>query len=502
MNLKYKFVAGIFCVIILVLYLFTLNSEDTSFNVQKVYNVYLDGKRIGAISDEEALYNLINENQQTIKDKYNVTSVYPPNSLEIIANYAYNPDIMDLNSIYNKIEEIQDFTVLGYEITIGANESHDEYTIYTLDKNIFKQAVEKFILAFIDEDGYNNYINGNQKLTEEEGIIYQDLTILEDIVIKKKLISVNENIYEDSDVLAQDLLFGFNHEEKSYTVKLKDTIESISEENKLNTQEFLIANPNYSSKDSLLAVGEVVNVTLIEPVMSFSYLVDEVLEVETPFENTIQRDNTKSSNYEEIVTGGVTGLSLQEKKYTVVNGETNSDVEIKIIKTIREKVDQVTIKGRQVSSIIWGSEYEKDTGSGWKWPTSSPYAITSNFGYRNGSLHRGVDISGTGFGSNIYAANDGVVIKVHTGCANVGSYPKNTCGGGYGNYVVISHDNGLYTTYAHLTKDIKVYVGQTVQRGEVIGYMGSSGNSTGTHLHFGYSTGTADNFKNPLVLYQ
>ncbi len=502
MNLKNKIIIVIFCAIIFSLYVIVGSYEKMSNDVKKVYNVYLDGKIIGSIENKDSLYSLINERQQTIKDRYKVDSVYPPNSLEIIENYSYKPDFMDLTSIYNKIEEIQDFTVLGYEIKIGANESHDEYSIYTLDKNIFNEAVEKFILAFIDKESYNNYINDNQKLTEDSGIAYQDLKILEDIVIKRKHISVNEKIYEDSDNLAQDLLFGFNHKEKSYTVKLKDTIESVSENHSLNTQEFLIANPKYSSKDSLLAVGESVNVTLIAPVLSFSYLVDEILEVETPFENTIQRDNSKPSNYEEIVTGGVTGISLQEKKYTVVNGEPNSDVDLRTIKTIREKVDQITIKGRKVSNIIWGTEYEKDTGSGWKWPTNSPYAITSPYGYRWGKTHQGVDISGTGEGSNIYAANDGVVVKMVNSCPDHGSYP-NSCGSGYGNQVIIDHGNGIYTTYAHLTHKVKVSVGQTVSRGQVIGYMGNSGQSKGVHLHFGYSIGSpGGNYQNPMRLYK
>ena len=59
----------------------------------------------------------------------------------------------------------------------------------------------------------------------------------------------------------------------------------------------------------------------------------------------------------------------------------------------------------------------------------------------------------------------------------------------YGNYIVIQHSNNYYTMYAHLTQDLKVNVGDTVNRGQIIGSMGSSGSSTGTHLHFGVSIG-------------
>ena len=108
------------------------------------------------------------------------------------------------------------------------------------------------------------------------------------------------------------------------------------------------------------------------------------------------------------------------------------------------------------------------------------------------------------WGSNIYAANEGTVTYVYNGCPNNGSYP-NSCGGGYGNQVVIYHGNNIYTIYAHMMRDIPVKVGQTVSKKQVIGHMGNSGQSTGTHLHFGVSTGDPRNggtFYNPRRLYQ
>lgn len=498
MKTKDKIFTIIFCAIISCFYIVTNSYQKLNKQPHKVYNVYLDGKIIGAIEDKDALYALIDEKQQVIKERYNVQNVYPPNSLEIIENYSYTTDYMDLNTIYNKIESIQDFTILGYEIKIEGNDSHEGYTLYTLDKNIFNNAIKDFILVFINEEGYNNYLNGNQEALEDVGINYQDMQILEDIVIKQKNISVNEKIYENSDELAQSLLFGFDYKKKNYTVKLGDTIESVSDKHTLNTQEFLIANPEYSSKDSLLAVGDTVNVTLIAPVISFSYLVDEVVEVEEPFENKIERDNSKPSNYSEITTPGVKGIYLQEKKYTVVNGEPNSNADIKIIDTIREKVNQVITKGKK--NYIYGNEYEPDIESDWKWPTNSPYWVSSPYGHRWGKTHRGIDITGTGEGSNIYAANDGVVIKVVNTCPDQGSYP-NSCGSGYGNQVIIDHGNGIYTTYAHLTHKVEVSVGEKVSREQVIGHMGNSGQSKGVHLHFGYSVGSPSNYKNPMVLY-
>lgn len=101
-------------------------------------------------------------------------------------------------------------------------------------------------------------------------------------------------------------------------------------------------------------------------------------------------------------------------------------------------------------------------------PVDSVY-VSSNFGQRWGRLHSGVDLA-LAQGSPIYAADDGTV------------YFSGTCGG-YGNLVKIDHGNGMQTYYAHCSS-LLVSSGQQVKRGEKIALVGSTGNSTGPHLHF------------------
>ncbi|MBX5475925.1 MAG: peptidoglycan DD-metalloendopeptidase family protein [Clostridia bacterium] len=115
-----------------------------------------------------------------------------------------------------------------------------------------------------------------------------------------------------------------------------------------------------------------------------------------------------------------------------------------------------------------------------QWPLAG--AVTSTFGYRRSPLgwgrefHEGIDIAAP-YGTPIRAAAAGVV--VHAGWLT-----------GFGRAVKIDHGNGLVTLYGHQSR-IKVTVGQTVKKGQIIGYVGSSGLSTGPHLHFGvYKRGT------------
>ncbi len=118
--------------------------------------------------------------------------------------------------------------------------------------------------------------------------------------------------------------------------------------------------------------------------------------------------------------------------------------------------------------------YTTGTGS-MIWPCPSCHTLTSYFGYRvhpiygTTKYHSGIDI-GASYGSTIIAADGGTVI---------------TAGwvSGYGNCVVISHGGGVSTLYGHMSS-IAVSVGQSVSQGQTIGYVGSTGNSTGPHLHW------------------
>lgn len=118
------------------------------------------------------------------------------------------------------------------------------------------------------------------------------------------------------------------------------------------------------------------------------------------------------------------------------------------------------------------------------WPTAAR-RITQYFGhYRGGSRHTGVDIAGP-IGTAIYAADDGVVAL------------SGWNSGGYGNMVLIDHGGGIYTRYGHASK-LLVRAGDAVKRGDVIALIGSTGHSTGPHLHFEVMTGNPHNRKNPL----
>ena len=153
--------------------------------------------------------------------------------------------------------------------------------------------------------------------------------------------------------------------------------------------------------------------------------------------------------------------------------------------------DKVVYQDTNVTSVANNSSSNvvqmanTPVSDGWAWPTDGGYTITTYFS----AGHKALDIF-KGYGTNIYAANNGVVTTVKAGCV-AGNL---ACNGRGGNYVVIKHNSSnYYTVYMHL-KDIHVKVGDNVSKGQVIASMGNTGNVIpvptaaspylGTHLHF------------------
>lgn len=156
---------------------------------------------------------------------------------------------------------------------------------------------------------------------------------------------------------------------------------------------------------------------------------------------------------------GVNGKKETTYALTSENGTQTSKVALEE-KILQQPVDEIEVVGTKVISSRGTGEFA--------WPAVGGY-ISSGMGERWGAFHRGIDIARPS-NYNILAADNGVVVAAGTS-------------GTYGNRIVINHNNGFTTLYGHLSS-INVEVGQVVEKGSVIGIMGSTGNSTGTHLHF------------------
>ena len=448
-----------------------------------LYHVYLKGETIGYIENKELLEEYINNEQYEIKEKYSVEKVYLPNDLDILKEVTYDDKVSTEKEIYEKIKGISPFTVNGYTITIKGYETVSEEDgskitlpdkkIYVLDKEVFTKALKNTINVFISEQDYNNFVNKTQPEIKDVGSIIEDIYIKNQITISEGKISAEEKIFTDVDELNRYLLFGTLEKQKEYIVQEGDTIKTIAYKNQLSVSEFLIANtPELTSENNILSEGQKVNLGLINP--QFALIEeDHVVEMqEDAYETKVEYDDSMLVGYEKVSQEGVNGQSRITKKIQKQNGDITSVVVTKR-EIIKASVPKIIVKGNKKVPNIGNVGL-------WRWPASEPYCITSPFGWRWGKHHNAVDISCSGWGSPIYAANNGTVEVANSSRP----WPN-------GNYIVINHNNGFYSIYAHL-EDVYVSEGQTVEMGQVIGTMGHTGNATGTHLHFGIAVGFPD----------
>lgn len=190
-----------------------------------------------------------------------------------------------------------------------------------------------------------------------------------------------------------------------------------------------------------------------------------------PYETIKQNSSSLAKGTSKTTQEGANGEVQITELVTYIDGvESYSTVVSQ--KQIKEPVNRI---------ILVGTKTYTAESSGYTWPTRGAYAISSYYGYRSASIsgwgfHGGIDIVRGGGGTSgtpVVAAASGTVEVAYSGYS------------GYGHTVVINHGNGVKTRYAHMYPgSICVRVGQKVSKGQQIGKIGTTGNSTGPHLHF------------------
>lgn len=481
----------------------------------EVYKVYIDGKFLGAIKSKKALEKYIDNEQKNLKEEYGVKKVYIPNGIDIEKSITYDGKILSEKEVYKKIKEKKNFTIRGYKVTISKgqdttisndteiaekansgeipteeeqksdnSDEEEKIVIYLTKKDIFDKAVKNFMYLFISEDEVNKYVNDEQPQIKSTGSIIENIYLDQDVSIKESLISTDETIYTTEEELTKFFSFNENASEKEYIIEPGDTIDSAAFKNEISTRVFLIVNPEFTNANNLLKPGQKVNVARMDPVLNLAVEKHIVEDVSSGYKTIEKEDSTMDYGTQVVETAGVNGISRQTEKVRYINGKVDK-VYITSTETIKEPIDEVIVKGTKRTSSYSGSWAPAIFSGSWGWPSVSSF-ITTYYGYDDwhGGFHNGLDIALSGCGSPVFAIESGTVLETNSGCADISSGPGDYCGSGYGNYVWIAHPENVYAIYAHMLSSVTVSPGESVTKGQVIGFMGSSGSSSACHLHF------------------
>ena len=251
----------------------------------------------------------------------------------------------------------------------------------------------------------------------------------------------------------------------TYTVKSGDTLYEIAGENNMSVSDLRALNPGYSSKG--LHPGDVLVISNAVPYLTVLNVERQNYVQNVPYSIEYQDDNSMYQGDYKVLSKGVYGKADVTANVTYVNGQETSR-QIVASALLSEPIAELQARGTKPRPTWF------PTGS-FRWPCSG--VITDYFGYRESptagasSYHNAIDI-GNRTGTPIYAADGGIV--TFAGWQS-----------GYGYLIKIDHNsNGFVTYYAHCSA-LYVSVGDKVYKGEHIAAMGSTGISTGSHLHFG-----------------
>lgn len=436
--------------------------------LHKVYHVYVDHEYIGKIEDQRILEEILDEKLESAKKQ--VKSPFIKEEITYIVERSFNPRY-DNEKVKKRLENLLTVQTGAYGLKIGdeligyfeqlqdVNEALEKYKQNYVQKRDLEQLKqEKDMFIFSEETLYldNSYEQGqNQKELKVGETELTDVFLDHEIDIFQTEVKPNQ-LYTIEEALEQ--LNKEAVEEKYHSIQEGDVLKTIAKKYDLTVKELLKLNPKIK-EDTLLQIGQKIKVTASVPTFDVISIEKSKEEKKIPYKTKIIESDDLYKGEEKVKQKGRKGKKEVLYKIEKKNGQEIS----------REVITEQVTKKPQKKIIIKGTKVIPSRGSGnFIWPTNGG-SITSYYGYRWGRMHRGIDIARTP-DRTIKAADHGVVS--FTGYK-----------GGYGNKVVINHNNGTKTLYAHLSS-IHVRPGQTIEKGTAIGVMGSTGHSTGTHLHF------------------
>ncbi|HIS68028.1 MAG TPA: M23 family metallopeptidase [Candidatus Gallacutalibacter stercoravium] len=309
-----------------------------------------------------------------------------------------------------------------------------------------------------------------QKLDEgsngEEGVsasFVQNVEQISGLYPKGSLLSM-EAMNEKLNALAE--------EEAFYTVQAGDTLSGIAEATQMGMDELQALN---GGEITTLFPGDQLLIQQAKPVLTVQVEKTESYESVIPYQTVTVEDESEYTEFQQVAQQGSNGLEQCVDKVLYIDGQEVSRESISrtVVQPAVEEI--VTVGTKTRPSTMEGYLAQQGTGrstGSLMWPVPYTRTVTSNYEMRWGKMHNGIDISSSNvYGQAIVAADGGTVVSVQR------------LSTGYGYHIQIDHGNGMQTLYAHCS-EMFVSAGQAVSKGQVIGLVGSTGNSTGPHLHF------------------
>ncbi len=447
-----------------------------------IYRIYVDNEVVGSISDITAYNQFLETKMRTLLAANPGQIIQEPTNVVIKEEISLLPTTNANDAVILKaVEEKANFKVSANLIKIG-----DNVTNFVIsDKSVVEEIVFDLMAFYSNEKDFKYLSNpkNTYEALKEEGSQYVGVKLSDETLVK-----FEQGVFDAKKLLSAEqarslILYGRTEPKTTFTFNEGSSLSNIASDFNLTEAELVLLNPGVDKLSWAELLGTELDVTQLNPLVSIE-TEEETLEFEElSYETEYVDDDSILKGTTQVKQAGEEGKSLTRTMTVSVDG-VEKKTDVLEDKVVSEPVNEIIARGTKVEVVVaptpapstGGSTSNSTSGStsgsanvvsgGWTWPTTSRNVTC---GYLCYSGHYGIDINAS-VGQPVFAAKSGVVVSA--------GYD-----GGYGNSIVINHNNGYYTRYAHLSS-INVSSGQSVVAGQTIGGAGNTGNSSGPHLHF------------------
>ena len=431
-NLNFRNSLIIFMALIIVAFL------GTAYKINEVktraYSIQFGDDELGIVRDKEEVLAMIKDIEKSLSNTYGIDVVIDKH-LEFKDTHAKDDELIAKDKLRNKIKSKLTFLVGGYALIVDGKEVGVLRT---------KEDAEEVI---------NKYKDPFVKLHKDNENI-KEVNILEKVEIVKKEVPLS-SIKKQDEILNK--IEKGTDEIKTHVVEVGESFWTIAKIYNMSVDDLIKANPDKDPEK--VFPGDSVNLLVPKPLLTIATVEEVKYTEDIDYGVKVEFSSSMYKNQKKVKVKGTSGKNEILARVTKHNG---IEVERQIIaeNVVSKPIDQVLVKGTK--------EVPKTVATGvFSMPTRG--SISSRYGSRWGRMHWGLDI----------ACKTGTPIQ----SADGGTVKSAAYNGAYGYMIEINHGNGYVTRYAHCSK-MYVKRGDKVYKGETIGAVGSTGRSTGPHLHF------------------
>lgn len=406
------------------------------FNHATGFEYSYNGKVLGYVKNQEDVLKILDLVSDELSKEYGSTiQIDKDNDIAFKSVVVVDKDIDDVDTVLKRLTYMSDMEAEACGIYIDGQ-------FYAACEN---EKAAKSVLKKVQD----------QFLEKQDNVKYEKVGFKEDVELKK----YNTKLaYISSEKKAVEAILSGGNKEERYIVQSGDTYYDICEKFDISYEDLKKNNPDI--QEELLFPGDELIMEKAVSALTVISVEKSTFAEKVKYKTEYRDDDTMYEGDEKVIQKGVNGKRVVTARITRENGEI---IEKEVLKTetIKKTVKKIVVRGTK--------PVPKTAPTGKLIIPVSGYTLSSEFGWRWGRLHEGIDLA-CATGTTIRAADGGTVVRA-------GWYS------GYGLCIDIDHGGGKMTRYGHCSA-VNVSVGEKVYQGQKIGEVGNTGNSYGSHCHF------------------